>query len=86
MAVVLIVVGTLFLSSVFTLSYIQTRLIAAHGWGVFRRRSPRDLYWNSVSNTQRWLLWPGIASFLALLLYLALRSLWVHVRMSGLHG
>ncbi len=52
------------LIGVLTLSRIQTRLLKAHGWHVFREKALLQLYWRELSPSQRWLLWPGIVMLL----------------------
>jgi hypothetical protein len=63
-----LLVFSLFLVSTLTLTIIQTRLLRQFGWRVFRERSMRTLYWTGLSWRQRILLWPGILTFLAILI------------------
>ena len=63
-----LLVFSLVLVSTLTLTIIQTRLLRQFGWRVFRERSMKTLYWTDLSWRQRILLWPGILTFLVILI------------------
>jgi hypothetical protein len=67
-AILLILFFAAFLTSTITLTLIQTRLRKQFGWRVFRERSMIDIYWTSLSQKERALLWPGIILFFIILL------------------
>ena len=52
-----------FAVSVLAMSYVQTRVLKAHGWRGFRDRPFVDIYWRELSPLLRWLLWPGLVAF-----------------------
>lgn len=67
--------GALFVVSILTLSRVQHRWISRFGWRVFHQRTLKELYWDELTRTERWLAFPGIAAFLLILLTLVISSL-----------
>ena len=63
-----LLVFSLFLVSTVTLTIIQSRLLRQFGWRVFRQRSMKALYWTELSWRQRILLWPGVLTFMLILI------------------
>src|ERR1700682_1371354 len=53
-----------FAITVLTLSFVQMRGISKYGWRDFRKRSPRQTYWDELTWWQRALLFPGFCAFM----------------------
>jgi hypothetical protein len=75
----LLAFAVLFAISVFTLSYVQCRIIFRSGWKALQvgsYRGIKGLYWDNLSTPQRWLVWPGIVCFVIVALGAILSLLW----------
>lgn len=71
--------GVLYILSILTFSRVQHRWISRYGWRVFNQRSLKELYWDELTRTERWLVCPGIAIFLLMFLVLVSWTLFVKV-------
>ena len=71
--------GALYTLSIITFSRVQHRWISRCGWRVFNQRSLKELYWDELTRTERWLVYPGIVVFLLMLVTLASWSLFVKI-------
>lgn len=57
-----VVIGLMALAAIgiLMISFVQTRIIARHGIGHFKKRGFVNVYWHDRTRAERWCFWTGL--------------------------
>ncbi len=57
-----VVIGLMVLAAIgiLLISFVQTKIIARHGIGHFKKRGFINVYWYDRTRTERWCFWTGL--------------------------